>query len=66
MSSVKEIESALTRLSLEDLQAVREWLDEFIEDQLEISEEYKAKIQRARQEIADGVYSRTRNPEAGT
>jgi len=54
MSSVKEIESALTRLSLEDLQSVRDWLDDFIEDQLEVSDEFKAKIQRARQEIADG------------
>lgn len=39
MSSVKEIESALesalTKLSLEDLQSVRDWLDDFIEDQLE-------------------------------
>jgi hypothetical protein len=65
MSSVKEIESALTRLPLEDLQSVRDWLDDFIEDQLEVSDEFKAKIQRAKQEIADGVYSRVRKPEAG-
>ncbi len=65
MSSVKEIESALARLSLNDLQAVRDWLDDFIEDQLEVSDEFKAKIQRAKQEIAGGVYSRTRKPEAG-
>jgi predicted nuclease with TOPRIM domain len=65
MSSVKEIESALTRLSLEDLQAVRDWLDDFIEDQLEVSDEFKAKIQRAKQEIADGIYSRERKPDAG-
>ena len=50
----------LTRLSLEDLQAVRDWLDDFIEDQLEVGDEFKAKIQRAKQEIAQGVYSRTR------
>ncbi len=65
MSSVKEVESALTRLSLEDLQAVRDWLDDFIEGQLEVSDEFKTKIQRAKQEIANGVYSRTRKPEAG-
>jgi len=65
MSTVKEIESALTRLSLEDLQAVRDWLDDFIEDQLEVSDEFKAKVQRAQQEIADGVYSRVRKPETG-
>jgi len=65
MSTVKEIESALTRLSLEDLQAVRDWLDDFIEDQLEVSDEFKAKVQRAQQEIDDGVYSRVRKPETG-
>lgn len=65
MSSVKEIESALTRLSLEDLQVVRDWLDDLIEDQLEVSDEFKVKIQRAKQEIADGVYARVRKPETG-
>ena len=63
MSSVKEIESALTLLPLEDLQAVRDWLDDLIEEQLEVSDEFKAKILRAKREIADGVYSRTRKPD---
>ena len=65
MSTVKEVESALARLSLQDLQAVRDWLDDFIEDQLEVSDEFKAKIHRAQQEIATGVYSRVRQPEEG-
>jgi hypothetical protein len=65
MSSVKEIETALARLTLVDLQAVRDWLDDFIDDQMEVSVEFKAKVQRAKQEIANGVYARTRKPEAG-
>lgn len=65
MSTVKEIESALARLSVQDLQSVRDWLDDFIEDQLDVSDEFKAKIQRAQNEIADGVCSRVRTPEAG-
>lgn len=66
MSNVNEIESALAKLSLEDLQSVRDWLEDFIDDQLEVSDEFKAKIQRAKQEIADGVYSRVAGkPEAG-
>ena len=65
MSSVKEIESALAKLSLEDKQAVRDWLDDLIEDQLEVSEEFKAKIDRANQEISKGVHSRVRDPKAG-
>lgn len=63
MSSVQEIESALTRLSIADLQAVRDWLDDFLEDQMEVSDEFKAKVQRAKDEIAGGVYSRARQPE---
>ena len=62
VSNVQEIESALTKLPLEDLQSVRDWLDDFIEDQLEVSEEFKSKILRAKQEIAEGVSSRTRKP----
>ena len=65
MSTVKEIESALAKLSVQDLQAVRDWLDDFIEDQLEVSDEFKAKIRRAQTEIAQGTYSRVRAPEAG-
>jgi hypothetical protein len=51
MSTVKEIESALEQLPVEDLQEVRDWLDDFIEGQLELSDEFKAKVLRARQEI---------------
>jgi hypothetical protein len=65
MSNVQEIESALTKLPLEDLQAVRDWLDDFIEDQMEVSEEFKSKILRAQQELADGIHSRVRKPDTG-
>ena len=53
MSTVKEIEFALTVLSLDEKQAVRDWLDDLIEDQLEIRNEFKAKIQRAKSIIID-------------
>ena len=65
MSTVKQIETALEQLPIEDLQAVRDWLDDFIEDRLEVSEEFKTKVERASQEIADGVYSRARKIEPG-
>jgi phosphoenolpyruvate synthase/pyruvate phosphate dikinase len=65
MSSVKEIESALAKLTLDEKQAVRDWLDDLIEDQLEVNIEFKAKVRRAKQEIADGVYSRVRKPKIG-
>ena len=65
MSTVKEIELALARLSVQDLQAVRDWLDDFIEDQMEVSAEFKAKIERAQTEIAQGIHSRSRTPQSG-
>ena len=65
MSTVKEIESAITSLSVEEMQAIRDWLDDFIEDQLEVNDEFKEKIARAKQEITAGVHSRVRQPEAG-
>lgn len=65
MSTVKEIEQALARLPVQDLQAVREWLEDFIEDQLEVSDEFKAKIERAQTEIAQGIHSRVRAPHSG-
>ena len=46
MSTVKEIELALARLPLAEKEAIRNWLDEVIEEQLEVSAEFKAKIQR--------------------
>jgi hypothetical protein len=65
MSTVKEIEAAITKLPLPEMESIRDWLDELIEDQLVVSDEFKAKIQRAKQEIETGVYSRVRQPEAG-
>jgi hypothetical protein len=65
MSTVQEIESVITKLPLEKKEALRDWLDEAIEEQLEVSDEFKAKVQRAKRGIAAGIYSRTRQPEAG-
>ena len=65
MSTVQEIESAITKLPLGEKEALRDWLDEAIEVQLEVSEEFRTKIQRARREIAAGVFSKVRQPEAG-
>jgi hypothetical protein len=59
MSTVREIESALAKLSVEELQTVRDRLDDFIEDHLEVSDGFKAKIQRAQSEIAAGESARS-------
>jgi len=64
MSTVKEIETAIARLTVEDMEAIRDWLDDLIEDQLEVTDEFKAKIQRAKKEIASCIHSRVRQPDA--
>jgi hypothetical protein len=62
VSTVNEIESALTRLSRRELEAIRDFLDDLIEDELELSDAYKEKVARAKAEIARGEHSRTRQP----
>ena len=62
MSSVKEIEAALERLTLNEKQMVRDWLEDLIEEQIEVSDNFKTKMLRAKAELADGAYSRVRNP----
>ena len=53
VSTVKEIGSALTVLWLEEKKAVGAWLDDLFEDQLEISDEFKAKIPQAKSSTGD-------------
>ena len=64
MRNVLEIESAISRLSLVEQQVIRDWLDDRIENQLAVSEGFKAKIERAQRELADGIQSRERRPDS--
>ena len=54
MSALQQIEEQVKRLSPAEQQALREWLDDILEDELEFTDEFKAKIERARREIAEG------------
>jgi hypothetical protein len=49
--SVKQIESALTALSLDEKQAVRYFLDDLLEAQLEVDGKFKSKIERAKRKL---------------
>ena len=62
MSSVQEIEAVLPKLSRAEIEEVRAWIDDFLEDQLELTDAVKAKIEQSRREIADGNYT-TRQPK---
>lgn len=61
MSTVEEIEAAIPRLSRAEIESLRDWIEDFLEDQLELSDEVKTKLDRSRAEIAAGNYS-TRRP----
>ena len=57
MSTVQEIEAAISRLSRAEIEEIRAWIDIFFENQLELTDEVKAKLDESRREIAAGHYT---------
>ena len=62
MSTVQEIEAVLPRLSRAEIERIRAWIDDYLEDQLELTDEVKAKLDQSRKEVADGDFT-TRQPK---
>lgn len=62
MSTVKEIQAAIPKLSLGEIEQIRTWIDDYLEDQLELKDQVKAKLDQSRREIAAGEYT-TRQPK---
>jgi len=62
MNTVKEIQAAIPKLSREEIEQIRTWIDEYLEDHLELTNEVKAKLDQSRREIAVGEYT-TRQPK---
>jgi len=62
MSTVKEIQDAIPRLSRKEIEEVRDWIDDYLEDQLELTDAVKAKLDQSRRDIADGKFT-TRQPK---
>ncbi len=54
MSMLEQIEEQVKRLPVAEQQALRDWLDDILEDELEFTDEFKAKIERAKRDIAEG------------
>ena len=59
MSTVQEIQAAVPKLTPQEQAELKEWLENSFEDQLELTDEVKAKLDESRAEIAAGQY-RTR------
>ncbi len=54
MSTVAEIEAAITKLDRNEAEEVREWLEQWIEDQQEMTPEFLASIERGKADLAEG------------
>jgi hypothetical protein len=62
MSTLKEIQAAIPNLSREEIEQIRTWIDDYLENQLELSDEVKTKLEQSRREIGAGQYT-TRQPK---
>ncbi len=60
MSNVQEIESAISRLSPADMRRVRDWLENQLEDRLEMTDDFKGQIESSERQMAEGRRPRTR------
>jgi len=57
-----EIAQVIRSLPRSDIEKLREWIEDHLEDQLEVTEEFAASIERGKKDIADGNV-RVREPE---
>jgi hypothetical protein len=61
VSTVQEIENAISRLSPEEMRLVRDWLENHLEDRLPMTEEFKGRIEGSERQMAEGRRPRTRS-----
>lgn len=54
MQTLEKIEEDVKQLSKAEQEALRDWLDNVLEDDLEFTDDFKAKIERAKRDIAEG------------
>ncbi|MDQ6622637.1 MAG: hypothetical protein M3Y86_04025 [Verrucomicrobiota bacterium] len=59
---VEEIAQVIRALPRPEIEELRDWIEGFLEDQLELTEEFAASIIRGRDDIAAGKV-RVRQPE---
>jgi hypothetical protein len=54
MKTLEEVEADVRALPLEKQEELRDWLENLLEDQLELTDEFKAKIDRGERDIKEG------------
>jgi predicted transcriptional regulator len=61
MSKLEQVEDQVKRLTVAEQESLRDWLENLLEDRLELKDEFKAEIEAGMKDIAEGRY-RTRRP----
>jgi hypothetical protein len=54
MPTLEKIENEVMQLPKADQEALRDWLENMLEDELEFTDEFKAKIERGERDILEG------------
>ena len=54
MTTLDQIEKQVEQLPIGEKKALLQWLEDLLEDELEFTEEFKAIIERAKRDIAQG------------
>ena len=54
MKTLEQVEADVRTLHLEKQEELRDWLENLLEDQLEFTEDFKAKIERGEQDLREG------------
>jgi len=54
MPTLEQVEEQVKQLSRTEREALLDWLGNILEDELELTEEFKAKIERGEQDIREG------------
>ena len=54
MPTLEQVEEQVRMLTKADREALLDWLANMVEDELELTEEFKAKIERGEQDIREG------------
>ncbi len=65
VSKIEQMENELRKLSQAELSQIRAWLDDLLEDELELTPEFEAAIERSERDMAEGKPTRVRESVDG-
>jgi hypothetical protein len=54
MPTLEQVEQQVKQLTRAEQEALRDWLENVLEDELEMTDEFKAKIERGEQDLREG------------